>query len=195
MGPIEFKGRYVERFFLDRTAESRSFSDQWRQERRTVGLELASYFVSRRNEYGRLGVELLREFPFQRNLLQLSLHTGLLETVERPWTLELGFTYGFHSRSRDGSYLVTSFEVRRAVADASSLGGIATVTYRSRPLTAVGRHELVLFSVGPSLQWGSWTIRAPVRVFLDKRVASTPGNSTNPSGWTAPDVCLEWVLR
>jgi len=173
-------------------------------EKQTLSFELARYFVSPKNYFGRLGLEYVHFFPNHRRWLKAGFGTGILDNVSLPWQLQLN-TAIFLPLVNESSFFSLSLETRRVFTFASKtslrLGGSFSWSERMRDVLIPSRYEHRVISIGPTAELkglviGTVRVLAAFRIWIDKELFLKDGKlvAGHPSDFRPPDIFFEWAI-
>ena len=192
-----------QRLFLNGTEAGVSTAAQLDQKTTTLGIEVARFFSTLDNRYGRLGFAYFHLLPGNVLWFRIGLDSGVLPTARLPWSLRLRPAL-YLNPSGLGSILVVGAEIQRLVDKSHGwqiqIGGLVDWSYATRADTAVNNYQYMLFSIGPLAQadtaLGAFRLAARWRVWLDREVfldmqgKVQTGNPCEFSG--IPDANLSW---
>ena len=162
-------------------------------------VELARFFPTAKQHYGRLGLGFFRFPDAKFQGARISLSSGIEPSELIPWELKLRLALFLPFEGDDKHY---NFELSCGRAwRGLRFGGVASVSLRPRDVTVVGIYEYMLISIGPyaDFELGPTRINlsARWRTWLDKDVFLRSGQVSiaNPNEMVPlPDLKLTWAF-
>jgi hypothetical protein len=195
------------RLFSQLTERGKGVEKNLAPSKESLLIEIAKFYATRENHYGRLGLGYLQFFPESKHWVRLSFATGIMATPGNPWSLNLhaGFISSIEGNNRNLIIQAKSMRVIQEDGPALSVGGYISWAYRMRDVAndAVATYEQMLFSIGPTADLttalGTLSLKLPWRLWIDKEYVLTSANTYipgNPNEFIGlPDVNLSWTLN
>lgn len=200
LGLIEIAGLYSRRTFLEVGERGRSTRSSLSGLEQSFLIEMARYFSTAGQHYGRISVGYFKFPDANYDGLRVSLSTGVMSTEQVPWQLMLRFAAFVPLQSPTKRF---TFEADCArVWSSLAAGGSLLWSYVPREELGLGRWENMLLSFGPyvDIALGPSRLRAAVRsrLWLDKELyakSATENSIANPSEFIGfPDASLTWTF-